>query len=37
VLRWLRFVVVGVMRGAQGSLSSLCMLPGPLISIIAGV
>ncbi len=27
---------VGVMRGVQGSLSSLCVLSRPLISIIAG-
>ncbi len=29
--------VVGVMRGVQGSRSSLCALPGPLISIVASV
>ncbi len=28
--------VVGVMRGTQGSRSSLCVLPGPLGAIIAG-
>ncbi len=26
---------VGVIRGVQGSLSSLCVLPRPLISIVA--
>ncbi len=29
--------VVGVMRGIQGSRSSLCALPGLLVSIVAGV
>ncbi len=29
--------VVGVVRGIQGSCSSLCVLPGPLGTIIAGV
>ncbi len=28
--------VVGVMRGVQGSRSSLCVLPGPLALIVAG-
>src|SRR6266851_4446466 len=28
--------VVGVIREVQGSLSSLCVLPGPLVSIVAG-
>src|SRR5216683_792270 len=28
---------VGVMRGTQGSWSSLCVLPRPLASIVAGV
>src|SRR5216683_4356684 len=27
--------VVGVIRGIQGSRSSLCVLPGPLVSIVA--
>ena len=37
MLQWPGFAVVGVMRGAQGSLSSLCVLPGLLTLIVAGV